>query len=125
MMATISEMYGNGRTKSGAVEDITSEFVSSSSRVEVESAVRSGNVVTIRFRVSRSSQIASGGSVTATITSPHLPAITASGCGQSGSSAIIITLTDGGEFTLRNASESAISASSGNYVWAGITYVAG
>lgn len=121
----LNNIYGGSRQINSSIEDITSEFVSSNSRVSFDSAIRSGDTVTARIKVSRSSQIAAGGTVTATITSPHLPAITASGCGHSGSSALIITLTDAGEFTLKNASTSAVSASSGNYVYVGITYVAG
>lgn len=125
MMATISEMYGNGRTKSGTVEDITSEFTSSNTRVTITSAVRSGNVIQMQVGILRSSAISSGGSVTATLTSPYLPAIPAGGIGYLSACTITCSLTPKGAFTFRNSSDSEIAASSGNYAYVYMTYITG
>lgn len=79
----------------------------------------------MRVGILRSSAISSGGSVTATLTSPHLPAIPAGGIGYLSARTITCSLTPEGAFTFRNSSDSEIAASSGNYAYVYMTYIAG
>lgn len=106
------------------IEDITSQFSSSNSRLVVRKAVKCGKNVNLMIGILRSASWSSNTSsdLTATLTSNYLPLLqsTTSYPWNTGS---IEGILEGSALSFRNCSGSTISASSGNYIELTFNYI--
>lgn len=78
-MSTNALFGGSGKTTAdtGAmVEDVTSEFSCSDSRITINGAFVSGNLVQVGITVKLTSALSAGGSITGTLETPYVPVTT-------------------------------------------------
>lgn len=118
------------------IVDITNQFSSSNSRIEIVSAYKVGKTVTVRFDVTRTSAIADKEDIQAQITSQYLPLLTETSTRMWGSGFLIATFVgkdgvvnqtsntyDQGYLWFRNSSGSSITKSSTVTLPITITYI--
>lgn len=119
----IKELISEG-SQAVAIEDVTSSFTSSSSRLAVRKAVKYGKNINLQIGILRSASWSSNTSsdLTAILTSDYLPLVPAS-TSYPWSTGSIEGLLEGSALSFRNCSGSTISASSGNYIELTFNYI--
>lgn len=129
LVTKIKALINSGGGSALEIEDVTSSFTSSNSRLVVRKAVKYGKVINLKIGILRSASWSSSTSsdLTATLTSDYLPIMlsTTSYAWSTGSieGRLESSDTTASNLSFRNCSGTSISASSGNYIDMTFTYI--